>query len=139
MSIGRVNETGAAEFAAYFGDLKANVYAVDAFTGKLLWQVAADPHALARVTGAPRLYNGRLYVHLGIAAAAAALGVPLESITAEPTGVVRLGHRRTLRLDADGKILIDFVGGDDAVRKCAESGQLVHVLHSSACFAEAAM
>jgi len=62
ISVGRVKGTGAAQFAAYFGDLKANVYALDALTGKLLWQVTADPHALARVTGAPRLYNGRLYV-----------------------------------------------------------------------------
>jgi polyvinyl alcohol dehydrogenase (cytochrome) len=48
--------------AVYFGDLRANVYAVDAATGELLWQVAADPHPLAAITGAPTLHDGRLYV-----------------------------------------------------------------------------
>src|SRR5580704_16299762 len=47
---------------AYFGDTKANVYAVDSATGKLAWQVHVDPHPAARVTGAPALYSGRLYV-----------------------------------------------------------------------------
>jgi len=50
------------KFAAYFGDVKANVYAVDAESGALLWKKSADPHPMARVTGAPTLYSGRLYV-----------------------------------------------------------------------------
>jgi polyvinyl alcohol dehydrogenase (cytochrome) len=49
-------------YAVYFGDVKANVYAVDAETGALLWKKSAESHPLARVTGAPALYNGRLYV-----------------------------------------------------------------------------
>jgi polyvinyl alcohol dehydrogenase (cytochrome) len=48
--------------AAYFGDIRANVYAVNADTGALLWKVNADPHPLAVVTGSPTLYEGRLYV-----------------------------------------------------------------------------
>jgi polyvinyl alcohol dehydrogenase (cytochrome) len=48
--------------AAYFGDIRANVYAVDATTGELLWKVKVDPHPLAVVTGSPTLYEGRLYV-----------------------------------------------------------------------------
>jgi polyvinyl alcohol dehydrogenase (cytochrome) len=47
---------------AYFGDVKANVYAVDSATGKQVWQAHVDPHPAARVTGAPILYAGRLYV-----------------------------------------------------------------------------
>ena len=47
---------------AYFGDLKANVYAVDSATGKLVWQTQVDAHPAARITGAPALYGGRLYV-----------------------------------------------------------------------------
>jgi len=47
---------------AYFGDLRANVYAVDAVTGKLVWKTRVSDHPYARVTGAPRLYKGRLYV-----------------------------------------------------------------------------
>jgi polyvinyl alcohol dehydrogenase (cytochrome) len=48
--------------AAYFGDIRANVYAVDADTGELIWKVSADPHPLAVVTGSPTLHEGRLYV-----------------------------------------------------------------------------
>jgi polyvinyl alcohol dehydrogenase (cytochrome) len=47
---------------AYFADLIARVYAVDATTGKLIWVVKADDHPNATVTGAPVLYDGRLYV-----------------------------------------------------------------------------
>ena len=39
--------------AAFFGDIRANVYAVDADTGAMLWKIQADPHPLAVVTGAP--------------------------------------------------------------------------------------
>lgn len=47
---------------AYFGDQSANVYAVDANSGKLLWKVKVEEHPRAAITGAPQLYNGRLYV-----------------------------------------------------------------------------
>ncbi len=48
--------------SAYFGDLKANAYAIDASTGSLLWKVQVDPHASARITGAPRIFENRVYV-----------------------------------------------------------------------------
>lgn len=48
--------------AAYFGDLKANVYAVDPSTGKLIWKVHVDDHPSARITGAPKVFEGHLYV-----------------------------------------------------------------------------
>ncbi len=48
--------------AAYFGDTAAHVYAVDATTGQLLWKKKADDHRFARITGAPALDRGRLYV-----------------------------------------------------------------------------
>jgi polyvinyl alcohol dehydrogenase (cytochrome) len=47
---------------AYFGDLRAQAYALDAITGKLIWKKTLDPHPVARITGAPKLYQGRLYV-----------------------------------------------------------------------------
>ena len=47
---------------AYFGDLRANVYAVDANTGKQSWKVKVEEHPAARVTGAPQLFEGKLYV-----------------------------------------------------------------------------
>jgi polyvinyl alcohol dehydrogenase (cytochrome) len=51
-----------AKYAAYFGDIRANLYKLDASTGKLLWKVKVDDNSLARITGAPTLYNDRLYV-----------------------------------------------------------------------------
>jgi polyvinyl alcohol dehydrogenase (cytochrome) len=49
-------------YAVYFGDVKANVYAVDARTGKQIWTERTDAHPIARVTGAPALAGGVLYV-----------------------------------------------------------------------------
>ncbi len=48
--------------AVYFGDQAANVYSVDASTGKLLWQVHVSDHFAAMITGAPVLHAGVLYV-----------------------------------------------------------------------------
>ncbi|HUG02923.1 MAG TPA: PQQ-binding-like beta-propeller repeat protein [Steroidobacteraceae bacterium] len=47
---------------AYFADLIARVYAVDATTGELAWVTKVDDHPNATVTGAPVLHDGRLYV-----------------------------------------------------------------------------
>ncbi|PWU09398.1 MAG: hypothetical protein C5B51_06335 [Terriglobia bacterium] len=47
---------------AYFGDIKANAYAVNATTGALVWKVSVDGHPLARITGTPRVFEGRVYV-----------------------------------------------------------------------------
>ncbi len=47
---------------AYFGDLKANAYALDASSGKMLWKVHVDEHASARITGGPKVFEGRVYV-----------------------------------------------------------------------------
>jgi polyvinyl alcohol dehydrogenase (cytochrome) len=52
------------KYLAYFGDVKANVYAVDAVTGVQVWKERLDTHPIARVTGAPKLVAGRLYVPL---------------------------------------------------------------------------
>jgi polyvinyl alcohol dehydrogenase (cytochrome) len=49
-------------YVAYFGDGEANLYAVDAENGKLVWKVKVDSHRSARITAAPQLYRGRLYV-----------------------------------------------------------------------------
>ena len=62
ISIGPVKGHGSAKFGAYFGDIKANVYMLDATTGKLLWKVKVDDHPVAKITGAPTLYEDRLYV-----------------------------------------------------------------------------
>jgi polyvinyl alcohol dehydrogenase (cytochrome) len=51
-----------ARHTAYFGDTNANVYAVDADSGREIWRRKLDTHPLARVTGTPALHEGRLYV-----------------------------------------------------------------------------
>jgi polyvinyl alcohol dehydrogenase (cytochrome) len=63
-SIGAVKTHGTAKYAVYFGDQRANAYAVDAATGELLWKQRVEDHPLARIVGAPKLYNGKLYVPL---------------------------------------------------------------------------
>lgn len=55
---------GTNRFLLYFGDIKGNVYAVNAETGAQVWKERIDTHPVARVTGAPTLVNGRLYVRL---------------------------------------------------------------------------
>ncbi len=50
------------KWAAYFGDQRAQAYAVDAATGTLLWKVKVEEHPAAMITGAPALFEGRLYV-----------------------------------------------------------------------------
>lgn len=52
----------------YVGDYRANVYAIDAHTGALVWRQRVDAHPQTRITGAPTLVDGRLYVPIsGIA------------------------------------------------------------------------
>jgi len=60
VSIGPGRSAG--ESLAYFGDLKGNVYALNAATGEQVWKVQVDAHPNAHITGAPQLYQNRLYV-----------------------------------------------------------------------------
>ncbi len=48
-------------YAIYFGDTKANLYAIDAADGEVLWTAKADDHEAATLTGSPVLFEGRLY------------------------------------------------------------------------------
>lgn len=61
ITIGR-NKAAPSHYAIYFGDMQANVYALDALSGALLWTKRAEEHFSARITAAPTLYEGRLYV-----------------------------------------------------------------------------
>jgi polyvinyl alcohol dehydrogenase (cytochrome) len=60
ISVGPVAATG--QSAAFFGDGRATAYAVNATTGELLWKTRVEDHPAARITGAPTLYSGVLYV-----------------------------------------------------------------------------
>jgi polyvinyl alcohol dehydrogenase (cytochrome) len=57
-----IARSGNGRAMAWFGDMKAGVYAVDAETGEGIWKVRVEDHPTARITGAPKLYEGRLYV-----------------------------------------------------------------------------
>ena len=48
-------------FIAYFGDQRANLYAVDAETGKELWRNRLDEHPGALITASPLLHEGRVF------------------------------------------------------------------------------
>jgi polyvinyl alcohol dehydrogenase (cytochrome) len=62
ISVGVITGRPGVRYAVYFGDLNGRVYAVNAETGTLIWKQQADLHPLARITGAPTLHRGRLYV-----------------------------------------------------------------------------
>ncbi len=62
VTIGRTGAGKSAQYAVYVGDMQANVYALDAAAGALLWTRRVEDHFSARITAAPTLYDGRLYV-----------------------------------------------------------------------------
>jgi polyvinyl alcohol dehydrogenase (cytochrome) len=62
VSVARVKGHDKTKYAAYFGDAHANVYAVDAQTGQELWTTRVDGHFVARITAAPKVFEGRVYV-----------------------------------------------------------------------------
>ena len=62
ISVGPLPKGSTARFAAYFGDEKSFVHAVDAATGKPIWKTRIEEHPISRITGSPLLYRDRLYV-----------------------------------------------------------------------------
>jgi polyvinyl alcohol dehydrogenase (cytochrome) len=51
--------------AAFIGDDKGGVYALDAERGTLLWKTQLETQPSARIQGAPTVYQNRLYVAVG--------------------------------------------------------------------------
>ncbi|HWN85197.1 MAG TPA: PQQ-binding-like beta-propeller repeat protein [Vicinamibacterales bacterium] len=49
-------------WAVLFGDLRANAYALDASTGKVIWVRKVDDHPFAAITGSLTYYAGRVFV-----------------------------------------------------------------------------
>jgi polyvinyl alcohol dehydrogenase (cytochrome) len=62
VSIAQIEAGSRSRYAAFFGDQAGNAYALDAGTGQLLWKTKADDYPVARITGSPVFYKGRLYV-----------------------------------------------------------------------------
>jgi polyvinyl alcohol dehydrogenase (cytochrome) len=60
ITIGPGTEQG--RWLAYFGDQRANAYAIDAQTGSLVWKRTVESFPGATITGAPTLADGTLYV-----------------------------------------------------------------------------
>lgn len=61
-TVGPVKGRGATKYAVFFGDLRGNVYALDASTGKELWTGHPEKHYAARIAAALVYYGGVVYV-----------------------------------------------------------------------------
>ncbi len=57
-------DAAAPAMLAVFADRAANVYALDAESGALVWKRSVDPHPSAAVTGSVSAHEGRLFVPL---------------------------------------------------------------------------
>jgi polyvinyl alcohol dehydrogenase (cytochrome) len=64
VTVGDFKDRPGVRYAAYFGDYRGNVYAVNAETGEQLWVTRVDPHEGAKITSALVLdpNGGRLFV-----------------------------------------------------------------------------
>ena len=62
VSLGEIQTAGGRRWAAFFGDQAGNAHAVDATTGAQIWKTHVDDFPVARVSGSPTLYDGKLYV-----------------------------------------------------------------------------
>ena len=88
---------------AYFGDQTANVYAVDALSGELVWKRRVDDFPGATMTAAPTLAGGSVYV--GTSSAEEVLGANAKYECCRFRGGVAArgghGHHRDRRPGAD--------------------------------------
>jgi polyvinyl alcohol dehydrogenase (cytochrome) len=62
LTVAPVTGHGDAKYGVFFGDGHANVFALNAQDGKLLWKTKADPHFIARITAGVRYFDGKLFV-----------------------------------------------------------------------------
>jgi polyvinyl alcohol dehydrogenase (cytochrome) len=62
MTVGALPGSTQPRYALYFGDVSGTVHALNAVSGEQLWSARANDHPMARITGAPVLYENRLYV-----------------------------------------------------------------------------
>jgi polyvinyl alcohol dehydrogenase (cytochrome) len=61
-SVARLAGVDNVSYGVFFGDLKSNVYGLDAQSGRLLWMSHVEEDITDRVTAAPTLHDGVLYV-----------------------------------------------------------------------------
>jgi polyvinyl alcohol dehydrogenase (cytochrome) len=81
ISLALVRIDGVRRAAAFFGDERSTVYALDAETGAVLWKVAVDAHAASRIAGAPVYHDGKVYAPISSAEESAARDPTYECCT----------------------------------------------------------
>jgi polyvinyl alcohol dehydrogenase (cytochrome) len=62
ITVAQIESASGSVNAAFFGDGKGHAWAVDAATGKQLWKKQVDDYPVARLTGSPAFYEGKLFV-----------------------------------------------------------------------------
>jgi polyvinyl alcohol dehydrogenase (cytochrome) len=62
LTVGPISGQGNARYAVYYGDGHANIFAVNAQDGRLLWKTKVDNHVVARITAGSRYHDGKLFV-----------------------------------------------------------------------------
>jgi len=62
LTVGPYRSAGQVGYAVFFGDQRANAYAVDTITGKQIWKRKVDEYPSAAITGAPTIQDGKVFV-----------------------------------------------------------------------------
>jgi len=62
MTMAFIEHEGETREAVFFGDGTANVYAVDAAAGEIIWRTEVDDFPVAHVTGSTVYYDGKVFV-----------------------------------------------------------------------------
>jgi polyvinyl alcohol dehydrogenase (cytochrome) len=62
LTVGPYRTAGDTRYAVFFGDQRANAYAVDTMTGQRVWQRRIDDHPAAAITGALTVADGKVFV-----------------------------------------------------------------------------
>jgi len=62
ITVARIQTASGAVTVAFFGDGRANAWAVEAGSGRQMWKVKVDDFPGAGITGSPVYYAGRVYV-----------------------------------------------------------------------------
>jgi polyvinyl alcohol dehydrogenase (cytochrome) len=73
LSVGPYRSGGATRYAVFFGDQRANAYAVDTISGQQVWKRKVDDHQAAAITGAVTVADGKAFV-------------PVQGLNEEGTG-----------------------------------------------------
>ena len=85
--------------AAFFGDDKGTVYALDAERGTLLWKTQLESQPTARILGAPVVYQNHLYVAVGSSEPGAARDAAFSCCTFRGSVAVARHRHRPRRLE----------------------------------------